>query len=87
MAKKTRKRVVKAKKTKRATKRTTKRAASKKAASRSKAKKRPAARKRKLKKQGIAGRVSGAFQNMVDTVNETSALREKMTRDRGPSDF
>ena len=83
MAKKTRKRVAKAKKTKRATKRKK----AKKAVSRSKPKKRPPARKRKPRKQGIAGKVSGAFESVVDTVKETSALREKMSRGSGPEDF
>ena len=83
MARKTRKRVAKAKKAKRATRRTKAR----KAVSRSKPKKRPAARKRKAKAQGIAGKVSSAFESVVDTVKETSALREKMTRDSGPEDF
>jgi hypothetical protein len=43
----------------------------------SKAKKRPAARK--AKPQGIVDRVSNAFQGVVDTVKETSALRDKMS--------
>lgn len=77
MAKKARKTAVKAKKTKRTSKTKSKKTSRSKT-SKTKAK-RTAARKRRPKKRSIAAQVSGAVQGVVDTIQETSALRKKMS--------
>ncbi len=89
MAKKARKRsAVKARKAKRAkaktktkvrTKAKSRTSVKKTSAKRAAVKKKPARKsRRKAQPKGIADRVSGAFQTVVDTIQETEALRNKM---------